>query len=71
MSNTQSMLMEIKSLKNQLGHYQRMFDKQINPPICVTNVDFKAQFEQAIDEINRFKPVPFTGGKLFIKSKEL
>lgn len=67
MSNIVSMQREIKDLKNTIRQYERMHEKQVNPPVSLVNVDFKAQFEHAVDEINSFKPIPMTGGKLFRK----
>ena len=69
MSSLVSMKIEIRELKKRLAVYERMHENQINPPVSVVNVDYKEKFEAADKELQRFKPLPLTGRRLYRKEK--
>ena len=77
MSNAASMQKEIKELKTRAANqerrikqYERMYDKQINPPVSIIHVDYKQKYEDVIAELELFKPLPLSGRRLFRKCKK-
>ncbi len=69
MSNIALLHKEIKTLKNRIRQYERMYDKQVNPPVTIIHVNYKERYEEAQRELDMFKPLPLSRRRLYRKCK--